>query len=211
MLRRMLREDRGSLRAMKTNRRPLYFFATMLAATLAGSGYYAFSNRPPSTRAVAARIAEWPDGPRTAAALMMERYGPPASLASGTATWHEAGPWKRIAVHRDSRDRFLDQTVDYRVPYMAVIPLFEFGHDVRADVANKELSASSDSESLNLLALNLADEIATGKRTAQDATDVYAATARLAGAGKSSPYTETLQFQPKRTRPEDAWRKVIGY
>lgn len=196
---------------MKRNRRPLYFFATVLAATLAGGGYFAFQNRPPSARAVAARIAEWPDGPRTAAALMMERYGPPAALAAGTATWHERGPWKRIAVHRDSRDRYLEQTVDYRVPYMAVIPLFEFGHAVRADVANKELSVSSDSEPLNRLALNLADEIATGKRTAGDAASVYAATARLAAAGKSSPYTEGLLFPPKRTRPEDAWRRVIGY
>lgn len=196
---------------MESNRRQSYFIAAVLAAMLAGGGYVAYRQRPVSPQAVGAHIAIWPSGPRMTAELMMERYGPPDAIAPGSATWYERGPWKRIVVKGDSPDKYLEQAVSYRIPYMAILPLFEFGHGVRADTANNELSVSSDDETLNHLALNLADDIASGKRTAREAQKVYAETARFAAAGKSSPYTEALRFAPHRAMPEDAWRRVIGY
>lgn len=196
---------------MQAKTKQLYFVAAVLTAALAGGAYFAFRHRLPSPAAVAAHTETWPSGPNTTVKVMMERYGAPNLLAPGAATWYERGPWKRIVVRGDAPENFLEQAVSYRVPYMAVLPLFEFGHGVRADTANNELSVSSGSEALNLLALNLADEIASGKSTANEARAVYARTARLLDTGKSSPYAEKLQFTPHRPLPEDSWRRVIGY
>jgi len=196
---------------MDSKRQQLYFVAAVLTATLAGGAYLAYRGRLPSPAAVATHTEAWPSGPRTTAALMQERYGVPNVLSPGSATWYERGPWKRIVIRGEVPENYLEQAVSYRVPYLAVIPLFEFGHGVRADSANNELSIASGSEALNLLALNLADEIASGKTTANEARDVYARTARPLDTGKSSPYTEALQFTPHKTLPEDSWRRVIGY
>jgi len=47
----------------------------------------------------------------------------------------------------------------------AIDALAAFGHGIRFNPDNDELSARSGSETLNYLALNLAHEIAAGKRT----------------------------------------------
>lgn len=61
-----------------------------------------------------------------------------------------------------------------------------------------ELSAQCDKEEMNLLALNLAHDIITGKRTVADARAFYAKTAMAFKLGdKSSPYVQGLMFQPE--------------
>jgi hypothetical protein len=60
------------------------------------------------------------------------------------------------------------------------------------------LSARSDSEQANTLALNLADEIARGKRDVESARLFMTETLRKAAAGKSSPYMDGLLFSVDR-------------
>ena len=57
---------------------------------------------------------------------------------------------------------------------------------------------------MNFLALNLADEIATGKRSVEEARDFYARVETLSRAGKSSAYTENLLFPS----PADSDRRI---
>ncbi len=52
------------------------------------------------------------------------------------------------------------------------------------------------------IALNLADEVATGKRTEREAREFFDKTAALSAAGKTSPYTRMLLFKPYRFGPE---------
>jgi hypothetical protein len=197
---------------METREIRSYRGTIVLAAALAGVGaYVAYANRPPTAERAAAHIASWLDGPRTAAKVMMDRYGPPTVLAPGLAVWKNRGPWKRIAVHGDSLDGYLEQTVGYGAPYSAPAALAGFGYGVRVDPDANELTAAGDAEPLNLLALNLAAEVADGRRTAGEARAFYAKTVRLAASGRSSPYLEGLLFTPYRAAQEDTRRRGIGY
>lgn len=196
---------------MEPRRTDLIFVAAVLTLTLAGGGYFAYRNRPPSAERVAAHIQPWLTGPRETLKLMMERYGAPDALGSATATWHKRGPWKRITIHGHEHLSYLEQAVGYHVPAEAVQALAEFDHGLRFDRERQELSATSNSEALNFLALNLADELCAAKRTAPQAREFYVQTARLAAAGKSSRYTETLLFDPYRRIPEVPWDREIAY
>lgn len=196
---------------MQPRRTDLIFVAAVLAVTLAAGGYFAYRNRAPSAERVAAHIEPWLAGPRETLKLLMERYGAPDVLGAGTATWHERGPWKRITIHGGDHLSYLEQAVGYHVPAEAAQALAEFDHGLRFDREKEELSARSNSEALNLLALNLADELCAAKRTAPQAREFYVQTARLAAAGKSSDYLETLRFDPYRRIPEVPWDREIAY
>ncbi|MBI2384791.1 MAG: hypothetical protein HYV14_02135 [Elusimicrobia bacterium] len=196
---------------MKSEKRELYFVATILAVTLAAGGYFAYRHRAPSQERVAAHTAAWLDGPRATAKVMIERYGSPNALGEGTVTWYERGPWKRITVRGGEHFDYLEQTVGYFIPGDAVPALREFGHGLTFDRFNDELTAVSNSEALNILALNMADEIASARRGAKEASELYVRTAKLAAAGKSSPKLDRLQFEPYRPTTETPWNREIGY
>lgn len=199
---------------MKTNRKRLFFVALALAAVLGGGGYFAYRHRAPTTERSLAHVSAFVEGPRLTAKALIERYGPPDVLSPDTATWYERGPWKRITVHGEAPLSYLEQVVSYDVPADAAAPLLELDHGLRFDLGNEELSATSNSESLNFLALNLAHEVSSARRDAKEARDLYVRTARLAAAGKSSPYLEKLQFEPYRPDPQGRWdgrSREIGY
>ncbi|MCM2305342.1 MAG: hypothetical protein NDJ72_11605, partial [Elusimicrobia bacterium] len=119
--------------------------------------------------------------------------------------------WKRIAVRRDEPDAYLEQTVSYRAPRAAAAALRGFGLGVRADLAGDELTAASRDESLNRLALNLAVEVADGRRGIGEAREFYAETVRFGASGRASPYLEGLLFRPYRPAAQDRRRRGIGY
>lgn len=183
---------------MRNKRKELYFVAVLLAAVVAGGAYLAVRHRAPTSERATAHVATFHEGPRVAARSMIDRYGPPNALSPDAATWYDRGPWKRITVHGDAPLNYLEQVVAYRVPEDAAAALLELDHGLRFDLANDELSATSNSESLNFLALNLAHEVSSARRSPAEAKDLYTRTARLAAAGKSSPLLEKLQFEPYR-------------
>ncbi|MDD5303110.1 MAG: hypothetical protein PHS14_08360 [Elusimicrobia bacterium] len=196
---------------MNAQKRELTVVASILAITLAGGAYFGYRHRAVSLQRAQAHIQTFLEGPRTMASLMIDRYGPPNALAPDVVTWYERGSWKRVTVHGDAPLSYLEQAVGYHVPLEAVTPLREFGHGLRFDPVNEEMSATSNSESLNILALNLANELCSAKRTPKEASDLYVRTARLAAAGKSSSYTEKLLFEPYRLIPVEPWNREIGY
>lgn len=184
-----------------------YVIAAVVAAALAGGGYLGYRQRTESRRNVEARIRAWHEGPRLMTQLMMERYGPPGDFTQRAATWRDKGPWKRIVVHGDSPDSYLEQTVGYQAAPEALARLREFDRGVRLDLAKEELSATSSQEWMNYLALNLADEVAQGKRRPDQAREFRLSTVRLAVSGKSSPYLEGLRFKPYSPASELVWRR----
>lgn len=194
---------------MDTRRKRLFFISAVLAALVAGGAYRSLVH--PSARRVAAHIAGWDNRPRSAVQVMMERYGSPDRLVPGAVTWLGRGPWKRIVVRDSPSGRFLEQTVAYWVPLAAIPPLSEFGRGVRADYSADELTASSEDEELNRLALNTAHDIASGRRDAKDAGEFYDRTARLAASGKGSVYLTNLLFTPYAPSPSSRRRRGIGY
>lgn len=150
-------------------------------------------------------VSGWPDQPKSAARLIIDRHGPPDWTGTDRLVWLRRDPWKRVTVSRYPAYSPLEQAVDYRVSKAMLPAVSSFNHGVRADPGLGELLARSDRESLNCLALNLAWEVAEGYRTLDSARDFYGRTASLAAAGKSSPYLEGLLFTPEGVKPPRKW------
>ncbi len=81
----------------------------------------------------------------------------------------------------------------------------QYDGSVIAERTKGELSARCDKEEANFLALNLANDIATGKKTVAEARQYYARAVSDLMAGKKDPYVQKLQFSPQR-RTADADR-----
>lgn len=144
-------------------------------------------------------IKTWPPRSRTAAALLLEKYGRPDQFDANSLAWFGNGEWKRTIVRRRAKG-LVEQTVGYLAPQDKLADLKRFHPRLEVSPTAGEMTFSAASEEKNRLALNLADEVATGKRGPADARAAYLKAARLAVSGKSSPYLERLQFEPDNTR-----------
>lgn len=193
------------------NQRVVYFIAAALAVVVAGGAYLGYRHRVQAPQRLEAAARTWFDSPRVMSQVLMERYGPPSVITPQAAIWYERPPWKRISVHGGSPDKYLEHTVGYQARPAAAALLREFGQDIRIDLLNEEMSARSNAEALNILALNVAHEVASGKRSPKEARNFYSATVKLAAAGKSSPYLDYLRFEPYRFVPQERMPSLIGY
>jgi hypothetical protein len=162
---------------------------------------------PPAAGKAAVRtpetvISQWPARPQREARVLIGKYGEPRNFDNDRLVWGNHGPWQQIIVYRKAPRSFLgyhgkdilEQSIAYVVPAAKVSTLARFDNRIRFDKASGRLSARSESENLNYLALNLADEIVKGKRDVDDARGFYRKTASLAESGKSSGYMERLLF-----------------
>jgi hypothetical protein len=158
------------------------------------------TNRQSPSQAI---TQNWPSLSRKIAAVMVEKYGQPDDYDDNNLTWYDNGPWKRTIVHREGYrnqhmggpDTVLQQSVNYRVPSGKFKDLEQFDPRLSPNRPRNELSMSSESEQINFLAINLADEIIVGWKSADEARSSYTRISTLAKFGKSSPYMEGLRFQ----------------
>lgn len=157
------------------------------------------------------QIASWGEQARLAASRVAAKYGAPDEATAEFLVWRRREPWKRIVVRRDAVSHsfpaqhtdYLEQTISYRVPPQKFSELALFDGGVLADRARGELTARSDREEANFLALNLADEISRGKLTAPEARGRAAKTLAMALSGRTSAYTSGLLFPLTRTGASD--------
>ncbi len=140
-------------------------------------------------------LKHWPEASRLAARQMLARYGAPSRGSNDALVWLHNGPWEKTVARRDAMG-VLEQTIGYRVPDAKVEPILKFDARVEIDQSTNELAARSGSERVNFLLLNLADDIVTEKRSAEDAKAFYAKALQLSAAGKSSQYLEGFLFEP---------------
>ncbi|HXT00729.1 MAG TPA: hypothetical protein VN915_08655 [Elusimicrobiota bacterium] len=178
--------------------------AVAMLAIISDQGVRAPVAPPGVSRRAAASIDDWPAKPRALARLMTQKYGRPNEAMASQVSWNGRGPWKKIVVFRDpdpaGRQDFLLQSVAY-----GAVPVDHHWRDLAAfgrggaayDPSSHELTARTDSQETNYLALNLADEVLRGRRSARDAQDFYDAASHLSAAGKSSPYMSGLLFAPR--------------
>ncbi len=149
-----------------------------------------------------AMIADWPATPQKVARETIAKYGPPHEATSSMLVWHANGPWKRTILSRDEvphefpmkHTDVLEQSIDYRVPPDRFDELAAYDGSVIVERTKGEMSARCDKEEMNFLALNLAHDVATGKKTVAGAREFYAKTAMAFKQGKKDPYTQGLQF-----------------
>jgi len=161
--------------------------------------------------AVEGMLADWPEASRKAGEATMQSYGQPDGATSGMLVWKDAGPWKAIMLTREPVDHqfpmphkdVLEQVIDYQVPPEKFDDLARYDGSVIVERTKGTMSARCDKEAMNYLALNLANDIVTGKRSVEDARAFYAKTAKAFKGGEKHPYTQQLQFKAARSGTAD--------
>ena len=150
-------------------------------------------------------MAGWPKASREAVDFLTAKYGPPAAVTPDQAVWGKAGPWKRSVVYRvevphafpGPHTDVMQQWLDYKAPASMYDELAMFDGSVVLERTAGEMSARCDKEAANVLAVNLADAIVSGKMSVDAARMKYGEQIMLMKAGKSAPYTEKLMFSPR--------------
>lgn len=170
------------------------------------------------TENVEQMIASWPEASRMAATDMMQKYGPPQEVTASMLMWRDNGPWKWTKVSRDtikhdfpmSHPDLLEQAIDYRAPVDMYDDLARYDGSVIVERTKGEMSARCDKEGANFLAINLANDVATGKRSAEEARTYYAAAIkRFMGSKQMDPYMQKIQFQMSQQDTGDPDRAVM--
>jgi hypothetical protein len=163
-------------------------------------------------------LDDWPAAPRKIGQKLIEQYGPPDEATPMQLIWHRNGPWKRTLITRDeiphkfptAHTDFITQYIDYQVPPVKVSDLIAFDGSVLVDRTAGELGARCDMEAMNILTLNLANEIITGKRRADDARQHYAEQASAYVLGREAPYAERLLFDVPQGGTADLDESIIA-
>lgn len=148
-------------------------------------------------------MADWPAQPKKSAEKIIAKYDKPQEATASMLVWHNNGPWKRTVVGRvESPHDFpkphtdlMVQSIDYRVPAEKLSALSAYDGSVFVERTVGELSARCDKEEANFLAINLAHDIITGKRTPEEARKFYTEAVIAMDKGEKPPYTQAFQFQ----------------
>ncbi len=161
-----------------------------------------------SSDAVTSYVSDWPDASKKAVMATMEKYGAPSGVTPSMIVWENSGPFKRTIAYREpvqhdfpmSHPDVLETFINYDVPEAMVDELAMYDGSVIVERTKGEMSARCDQEPLNILALNLAHEVATGQKTVEEARMTYGEQAMAFKNDQPAPYTERLLFTP----PADA-------
>ncbi len=177
--------------------------AALSAALLAGGGVAARADMMDDANTM---MANWSMDAQKAAKGMMKMHGAPDEATSTMLVWHNSGPWKRIIAsstttphnfpgpHPDSVEQF----VSYKVPENKYDEIARFDGSVNIDRTRGEMSARCDAEFHNILALNLAHDIITGKRSVEGARAFYTRVVMIEKMKMQlHPYGLHLNFSPQ--------------
>ncbi|HYY14157.1 MAG TPA: hypothetical protein VE758_06965 [Chthoniobacterales bacterium] len=147
-------------------------------------------------------LKDWPNPQKNIADQMVAKYGLPNEATTSKLFWYENKPWKRTELSRDAvlhhwptvHTDFLTQTINYPVPPEMFDDVAQFDGSIICDRTRGEVSARCDSESANVLGMNLVHEIVTGKRTVDEARRISCENTVAYNLGRSAPYAERLLF-----------------
>lgn len=152
-------------------------------------------------------VNRWDAESAAAGRRLIAEYGVPDDVTLNRLTWYHrgvwdrttasnaAGFWRRTPAYRTPENRaVVEQSIRYPLSAGQTADLLAFSPGLSIDRARGELSSRAPVESLNFLALNLADEVARGRTSVSEARADYDRIIELSAAGKSSPYTEGLLF-----------------
>ena len=186
---------------------PTTALAALVSVSLIGNPAHADPMKQtamPSDRAVDKVLASWPARPMLAAEELMLEYGPPQEVTPEQLIWRNQGPFKRITVSREEIPHDFPQphmdyvmhTIDYIVPAAKLAALAAFDGSIIVDRTAGELSSRGDSEAHNILVLNLANDLAMGKKDSKQARLALAKYILADLEGENPVYLGALQFVP---------------
>ncbi len=148
-------------------------------------------------------IANWPSTSKMVAQEIIEKYGEPQGTTAEMLVWNNNGPWKKTIVSRDTVQHnfptphpdLLEQIIDYKVPVDKFDDMAEYDGSVIVERTKGEMSARCDKEGANFLAINLANDVATGAKTIVEARAYYTqAMKTFKQSGQMDPYMQGLKF-----------------
>ncbi len=163
---------------------------------------YSQGNSKVSNGQVKQIISAWSAKPKEVANAMINKYGNPQEATSNMLIWYNNGPWKRTILYKEEiphdfpkpHTDLLQQFMDYKTPVDKFDELATYDGSVIVERTKGEISARCDKEEMNFLALNLANDVATGNKTVEEARMYYAKAAMAFMNGEKDPYTQGLQF-----------------
>jgi hypothetical protein len=163
-------------------------------------------------------IADWPAAPKTVGEKLIDHYGPPNEATPTKLFWYRNGPWARTELSADEvvhnfptpHTDFLTQYVDYPVDTQRASELVRFDGSVIIDRTAGQIGSRCDHEPFNMLTLNLAVEIMEGRRTVEDARELYGDTAAAFVMGRDAPYAEKLLLDQPAGNTADPDESIVA-
>lgn len=160
---------------------------------------------------VKAVVNEWNAMSAKAANLTIEQYGPPNEATQSRLIWYNNGPWKRTIVYRDEiphdfpqpHTDVIENYINYSVPTEMFSELAKFDGSVIVERTRGEVSSRCDMEAANILALNLMNDIVTGKLSAEESRDKCCEVNSAFIMNRPAPYAEQLQFKVSKEENYD--------
>jgi hypothetical protein len=152
-------------------------------------------------------IQGWPEAARTAAEAMIAKYGQPHAASTDMIRWDKAGQWHHVTVTREQTPHsfpmphqdVLEQAVMMKVSPDKIDDISKFDGSIAVKRTEGIVSARCDREEMNIAALNLANDINTGKKTDDQARKQLADVAMQVKSGKTPDLTQKLNFSTSQT------------
>jgi len=150
-------------------------------------------------------ITGWPEASRMAVEEITGKYGKPDGITEEELIWTNKGVWKKICINKqETRHSFpiehtdmMQTTIGYKVPEDKMDELGEFDGSVTFDRTQGTMSARCDKEGNNFLALNLAHDILSGKKSVEQARIAYGDIVKEKMNGENPEYMQKLTFSPQ--------------
>ncbi len=156
-------------------------------------------------------ISDWTATPKEVANVMIKKYGSPQEATSNMLIWYNNGPWKRTILYKKEMPHdfpkphtdLLQQFIDYKTSVDKFDDLGHYDGSVVVERTNGEISARCDKEEMNFLAINLANDVATGNKTVEEARMYYVKAAMAFMKGEKDSYTQGLKFTVPQAKTGD--------
>ncbi len=144
----------------------------------------------------------WPESSVMAAQEMIERYGDPTETTSESLIWRNFAPFKKIIVHKTIYShRFpllhqnsLEHVVDYRAPIGKIDDVWRYNGSIVLNRTRGEMSSFAENEAMNILGLNLAHSVLTGRLGADAARVTFGKETLNYMNGIKTANTQVLSF-----------------
>jgi hypothetical protein len=143
---------------------------------------------------------DWPEQNMELKDRLVEKYGRPHEATSSMVIWHNNGPWVKTVLTNETGAQMLRQTASFHIPAERMGEVSMYNQNITFDRARSEVTANSQREELNFLALNLAKEIVDGRMSPFEARRQYA---NLSGSMKRDGYMDSLLGFPSAQGEED--------
>lgn len=160
----------------------------------------------------------WSETSQEALKSMIEKYGQPDEYSASQAIWHNNRPWKRTVVQSEEiphdfpahHNDVLEQFIDYQVPLDKFDDLARYDGSVIIERTKGVISARCAGEAMNFVAINLAHDIVTEKRTVEEARQEYVRLYKAYQDGEHPSSTQGFLFDLPDGNTGDPDQEVIN-